>query len=80
MKDLIWLIVSSVGLGFIGGLWAGDKMDMLDVLFPFRRHFLKRLKNTSFWDLIRMSNEIDNELEERRKKRETLKQSELKWP
>ena len=65
MSDILFLIGYSVGLGFVIGLFVGDWLDSLDILFPRWRTFRKNLKSCSYWELIRMSNEIDSELNER---------------
>ncbi len=68
MNSLLLFIV-----GGIVGLVGGNHFDRFDILFPFRRMFLKRIKTTSYWQLIQMTNDIDNELEERRLKQESLR-------
>lgn len=42
---------------------------MNDVLFPFFQRFQKAVKRCSYWELIRMTNEIDDELAARAKAR-----------
>lgn len=68
---MYWFFLFTVGV--VVGLIAGDHLDRFDILFPFRRMFLNRIKTISYWQLIQMTNDIDNELDDRRKKQEAIR-------
>ena len=69
MSSTIEAVTVASALAFICGLAFGDWLDMGDLLFPFFRRFQATVKRSSYWELIRMTNEIDNELEARRASR-----------
>lgn len=66
MSDIIWIIGYSSGIGLAVGLVAGEWLDSMDVLFAPYRKIRRNLTRLSFWELIRLNNDIDAELEARR--------------
>lgn len=65
MWSVIQTVICAGILGFISGVALACGSDIRDVLFPFLGRFRAALKRGSYWELVRMSNMIDAEMEER---------------
>lgn len=68
MWSIVQATICAATLGFISGVALANWLDVHDVLFPFRR-FRSVVQRSSYWQLIQMTNEIDNELDARAKAR-----------